>query len=90
MMHDRSRDEHPFEGSSGDRDGDDDRRDDGDMIPLHGVVLPVSESDAQPTNNPSDASLVDDSANTLTLRPFDDGVPARDFQPRLLRFGEAA
>lgn len=67
---------------------DDDLPDDLDTIPLHGIHLPAPEMD-------DDAPAVrdegrDDHPPTLTLRPYDDGVPGRDFQPRLLRFGEAA
>ena len=103
MLHNRSQFDRPFgggHGGAGDHGGngnggnDEDDRDDnggdkpedGDMIPLHGVVLPPSnEQPAQPLAPP-----IDEAMNTLTLRAFDDGVPARDFQPRLLRFGEAA
>jgi hypothetical protein len=67
---------------------DDDLPDDLDTIPLHGVSLPLAESaDDKPDTPATDA---DDTSPTLTFRPYDDGVPGRDFQPRLLRFGEAA
>jgi hypothetical protein len=65
---------------------DDDLPDDLDTIPLHGISLPAAEAGGE-TPPSSDE---DDGPVTLTLRPFDDGVPGRDFQPRLLRFGEAA
>ena len=67
----------------------DDERDlpfDDDTIPLHGVSLPVS-TEASPVES---ESTPDDESPTLLLRPLDDAIPGRDFQPRLFRFGEAA
>ena len=62
----------------------DDADDDGPIL-LHGVSVP--DSDSAPTPLANDDS---ESPATLILRAFDDGVPGRDYQPRLLRFGEAA
>ena len=67
---------------------DDDLPDDLDTIPLHGVSLPIAEAnDDSPADTSTDS---EEFPRTLTLRAYDDGVPGRDFQPRLLRFGEAA
>lgn len=68
---------------------DDDLPDDLDTIPLHGIHLPVNEAEGE-APAPVSPSNDDDGPVTLTLRPYDDAVPGRDFQPRLLRFGEAA
>ena len=62
----------------------DDEEDDGPIL-LHGVCLPQANESAPPPS-PPDEELPE----TLTLRPYDDDVPGRDFQPRLLRYGEAA
>ena len=61
--------------------------DDEDDCPilLHGVSLPQTDDLPPPI-----AIQADSEPETLTLRPFDDGVPGRDYQPRLFRFGEAA
>jgi hypothetical protein len=57
-----------------------------DILSLHGVTLPATEDDsATPVVESEEA----DGPPTLTLKPWDE-VPGRDFQPRLLRFGEAA
>lgn len=59
---------------------------DDDAILLHGVSLPAAESEGQRTATSPD----DDNPPIYTLRPTDDAIPGRDFQPRLFRFGEAA
>ncbi len=60
--------------------------DEPDTILLHGVPLTdesnsIASSESRSAETPSES---------LILRPFDDGVPGRDYQPRLFRFGEAA
>ena len=62
----------------------DEEEDDGPIL-LHGVCLPQANE-----ATPSPVPPVEESLETFALRPYDDGVPGRDFQPRLLRYGEAA
>lgn len=68
--------------NSHNRPDDDDNEE--DTILLHGVSIP--ETIAQP----GPEKTVTETVPPLTLRAFDDGIPGRDYQPRLLRFGEAA
>lgn len=64
---------------------DDDLPIDDDILSLHGVTLPQTDEDVPPIAENEDA----EPPTTLTLKPWDE-MPGRDFQPRLLRFGEAA
>ena len=64
---------------------DDDLPFDDDILSLHGVTLPQTDEVAPPVDEVEDV----DPPATLTLKPWDE-MPGRDFQPRLLRFGEAA
>lgn len=59
--------------------------DDDDILSLHGVTVPQTDEPIPPVVETQD----DDPPATLTLKPWDE-MPGRDFQPRLLRFGEAA
>jgi hypothetical protein len=56
--------------------------DDSNVIPLHGIAVSPHET-PEPV-----ADSTDDDRPTLAFREHD--VPGRDYQPRLLRFGEAA
>lgn len=64
---------------------DDDLPIEDDILSLHGVTLPAPEDAAPPVVESDDA----EPPPVLTLKPWDE-MPGRDFQPRLLRFGEAA
>jgi hypothetical protein len=55
--------------------------DDADTIPLHGIAVGPTEPAAPPAESTDDRP-------TLAFREHD--IPGRDYQPRLLRFGEAA
>lgn len=64
---------------------DDDLPIDDDILSLHGVNVPQTIDEAPRPAESDDSEL----PPTLTLKPWDE-MPGRDFQPRLLRFGEAA
>lgn len=64
---------------------DDDLPFEDDILSLHGVTVPQTDEPVSSVVESQDDEL----PATLTLKPWEE-MPGRDFQPRLLRFGEAA